>query len=190
MRPAATALALLALPILAACSSGGNGLMTGSILGAGAPAVPKVAASADGAKALAVNDPMARPIQVAWTSARAAKCGFYFDPAKLRAAYLAAEASVSAVDQMPKVEQAYDLTQQTVARSIAKQEDYCASETVAEIRRDLTRHLAGDYQPSAKKEEEGLLAGLVKNDGNLAEKPMDRNQIFFPSGGGHTSSPR
>ena len=34
---------------------------------------------------------MAKPVQVAWTSARAQKCGFNFDPGKLKANYIASE---------------------------------------------------------------------------------------------------
>ena len=43
------------------------------------------------AREMELNDPLARPTQVAWTSARASYCGFIFNPAQLRANYMAAE---------------------------------------------------------------------------------------------------
>src|SRR5215510_10122505 len=44
------------------------------------------------ARSVAPQDPLARPIQVAWTSARASHCGFVFNPDQLRSNFLAAAA--------------------------------------------------------------------------------------------------
>ena len=75
-----TALVLAAAGLAAACSGGAMGGGTTMIEDPDAPAGVR-------------NDsPMARPIAVAWTSARARRCGFYFDSARLRTNYLAYEA--------------------------------------------------------------------------------------------------
>ena len=62
-------------------------------------AVQRVRGSKEGAsseleaRTAAPEDPLARPMQVGWTSARASHCGFVFNPAQLRADFLAAEAA-------------------------------------------------------------------------------------------------
>ncbi|MGD9501842.1 MAG: hypothetical protein AB7V40_05075 [Methyloceanibacter sp.] len=97
------------------------------------------------------QDPMARPIQVAWTSARATHCGFVFNPDQLRANFLASEARAGASpDQMQKIERAYDYTLQSVTTTIKNDLGYCNNARTAAIRRDLNRYLAGDYTPSAR----------------------------------------
>jgi hypothetical protein len=97
------------------------------------------------------KDPLARPVQVAWTSARASHCGFIFDPNQLRANYLAAEAQTGKTPaEMQKIEHAYDYTQDSVTRTIKDDPNYCTKERTAAIRRDLNRYLSGDYTPSAR----------------------------------------
>ena len=97
------------------------------------------------------EDPLARPIQVAWTSARASHCGFIFDAGKLRSDYLATEASLGAApEQMKKVEHAYDYTQQSVTDSIKDDPDYCNKSRTDAIRAALNRYLSGDYAPGAR----------------------------------------
>ena len=97
------------------------------------------------------EDPMARPIQVGWTSARASHCGFVFNPAQLRSDFLAAEIrSGIPQEQMKKIAQAYDYTRESVAATIKDDLAYCNKERTAAIRRDLNRYLAGDYAPSAR----------------------------------------
>src|SRR5262245_35240139 len=61
------------------------------------------------ARSVAAQDPLARPIQVAWTSARASHCGFVFNPDQLRSNFMAAEARAGvSPEQMQKIEHAYD----------------------------------------------------------------------------------
>ncbi|MGH6866625.1 MAG: hypothetical protein ACREDO_10765 [Methyloceanibacter sp.] len=97
------------------------------------------------------DDPLARPIQVAWTSARATRCGFIFSPEQLRANYLAAEAQTDiAPMQMQKIEKAYDYTRESVLATIEGDQGYCNKERTDAIRIDLNRYLAGDYTPSAR----------------------------------------
>jgi hypothetical protein len=89
---------LLATAGLASGCGSGTGLLTGS-----------TSAAADAPATLNNDDPAARPIAVAWTSARAQRCGFYFDPAKLRTSYLAYESRQPSGD-IAKAEKTYDST--------------------------------------------------------------------------------
>ncbi len=103
------------------------------------------------ARNVALDDPLARPTQVAWTSARASHCGFVFNPAQLRANYLAAEQLAgNPPEQMEKIERAYDYTLQSITATIKDDLRYCNKERTAAIRVDLNRYLAGDYTPSAR----------------------------------------
>ena len=96
------------------------------------------------------EDPLARPTQVAWTSARARHCGFIFDPVRLRSDYLAAEARKGATEsQMKKLKKAYDYTLDSVTITIQDDPTYCNKSRTDAIRKDLNRYLAGDYPPSA-----------------------------------------
>jgi hypothetical protein len=109
------------------------------------------ASSEKEAREVASSDPLARPIQVGWTSARATHCGFIFDPAQLRANYMASEAQAGATpEQMQKIERAYDYTRESVLATIKDNLGYCNKERTAAIRNDLNRYLAGDYSPSAR----------------------------------------
>src|SRR5262245_16199305 len=81
------------------CGSSASGLITGS-----APAAADMPGNISNAS------PMARPIAVAWTSARARRCGFFFDPVKLRASYLAFEAKQSGGAELAGAEKSYDAT--------------------------------------------------------------------------------
>jgi hypothetical protein len=113
---------------------------------------PKEGASTElEARSVAPQDPLARPIQVAWTSARASHCGFVFNPDQLRSNFMAAEARTGASpDQMQKIERAYDYTLQSVAATIKDNLNYCNKDRTDAIRRDLNRYLSGDYTPSAR----------------------------------------
>jgi hypothetical protein len=113
---------------------------------------PSIGASADKeARYVPPEDPLARPIQVGWTSARASHCGFVFNPDQLRADFLAAEERVGTPpDQMQKIEKAYDYTRASVLSSIKDDPGYCTKDRTAAIRRDLNRYLAGDFSPTAR----------------------------------------
>jgi hypothetical protein len=97
------------------------------------------------------EDPLARPIQVAWTSARASYCGFIFDPAKLRKDYLATEMSLgTSTAEMQKILRTYDYTLQSVTDSIKGDPNYCNKSRTDAIRTALNRYLSGDYAPAAR----------------------------------------
>jgi len=124
------------------CGSSSAGLSTGGtgLLAADAPAT------------ISVDDPMARPIAVSWTSARAKRCGFYFDPAKLRTNFLAYEAKQGAAgEQYAKIEKTYDATYRATSEKIALDADYCTDRKGLEIKTDLERYLQGDYAPNLPK---------------------------------------
>lgn len=141
MRPLA-AIALLTLTALIATACGGVSLLSRN----------KSDEKAASAAAPPPPDPMARPIQVAWTSARAAKCGFHFFPKELRAKFLANEARAGAAPEaMQKITKAYDFTLTRITADLREAQNYCTKPTVDEIRADLQRHLAGDYTPRARK---------------------------------------
>lgn len=132
--------------VVAGCGNGSgpqSNLSTASILG-------EAPAAASGERpGITRNDPMARPVQVAWTSARAQKCGFNFDPAKLRQSYLAQEqASGADANRMASVTKSYDMTVEKIKATIGNADAYCTDRTSAAIKLDLQRHLAGNFEPN------------------------------------------
>jgi hypothetical protein len=163
MKPAGS-LALLAL-LLAGCSAG-SGLTTGALLGDDKPAAP-------------VNDAPARAFQVGTASARAVKCGFNFDPAKLKTNYLAYEKQQPGGQDTAKIERIYDVSFNGVAKAVAAEGEYCSEAKTKTIKADLGRHLVGDYTPRVvpKEQEEGLFSGMGSSDGPgmKVKHPMDNS---------------
>ena len=103
------------------------------------------------ARQVAPDDPLARPTQVGWTSARATRCGFIFSPEQLRANFLGAEQAMGrSPAEMRKIEKAYDYTRESVLHTINDNPGYCNKERTDAIRLDLNRYLAGDYTPKAR----------------------------------------
>ncbi len=123
--------------LLAGCSgSGGSAFTTSSVTPPPAPGV--------------VNDPATRVAQAAWTSARAGKCGFEVDQAKLKAGYIAYEtAQGTAPEALAKLDRAFEASRSVLVKKIANQPDYCSTRVVEETRGDLARNLAGDYAARA-----------------------------------------
>lgn len=146
---------------LAGCSGSGGGVSTASILGGDTAPTPATAAVAPAVPASTSTD---RAFQVGSVSARAAKCGYNFDAAQLRAAYLAHETGRGASnDEIAKLQQIYDVAHNGVAKATATEADYCTDRRTNEIKADLGRLLAGDFEPPkkqvAQKQEEGLFSG-------------------------------
>jgi hypothetical protein len=97
------------------------------------------------------DDPLARPTQVGWTSARATRCGFIFSPEQLRANYFGWESAMGhSPAELQKMEKAYDYTRESVLASANDDLRYCTKERLDAIRVDLNRYLAGDYSPTAR----------------------------------------
>jgi hypothetical protein len=136
----AAAVSVTLLAALAACST------VSKIQG------PKDGASTETeARNMRPDDPLARPTQVGWTSARATRCGFVFNPQQLRANYLSAESAYGhSPQQMQKIQKAYDYTRESVLITINDDPTYCNKERLDAIRADLNRYLAGDYSPRAR----------------------------------------
>lgn len=144
---------------------GAIGLLT-ALSGCGA-SLPGLSTSALTKTPQDYNTPTNRALQVAGTSARAQKCGYNFDPVKLRTQFLAAESATDPanVDQLGRI---YDTAYSGVTKAIAGQgENYCSQDKVASIKGALTRHLAGDYTPPPPApEDEGLFGALGNNSGD------------------------
>ena len=157
--------------VLTGCS-GSGGLTTASLTGGDKPAEAAPAGPPP-------SDPTSRALQVGATSARATRCGFYFDPAKLKSSFLAAEMTQGAgPEELQQIERAYEYTRLSVAKKLAEEASYCDETRTKEIKRDLTRHLAGDFTPAPKREEKqpGLLADLMSSEGT--EKPFKPDKFF------------
>ena len=157
MKAAGISLALIAAA-LTSCSAAPS-LTTGSILGG--PEKPATPAGP-------VNDPTMRAFQVGTVSARAIKCGFNFDPAKLKTNYLSYERTMTPGGDLAKVEKIYDVSFNGVAKAVAGQSDYCSEQKTKAIKADLSRHLAGDYTPAARPKEaaddDGIFGNLFAGD--------------------------
>ncbi|MEE9588416.1 MAG: hypothetical protein V3V97_10375 [Hyphomicrobiaceae bacterium] len=134
-------------------------------------------------------DPIERAVQVGWTVARAQKCGFHFYPQKVRTNYLTYVANQGASpESLQKAERAYDFSRATVAKTIAKQPDYCSDKVLREVRTDLPKLVSGDFNvPVRKKKKEPVPANAgffsaFATDIPADTKPMDRTKIFTPPG--------
>jgi hypothetical protein len=153
----------------AGCGSGASGLTAAS-----------VAADTPG---IANEDPMARPIQVAWTSARAQRCGFNFDTGKMRSSYLGYEQRQGAAgEQLVKIQNSYDTTFKTVSGRVSADPDYCTDKRSNQIKADLQRHLAGDYKPNlpqpAKAEPSCGIFGGACDSGADKDKKFDSKEFY------------
>lgn len=161
---------------LSGCGASLPDLSTGSLFGGDSAAKAPVAPT---------NEPTSRAVQVGATAARALKCGFNFDPVKLRTQYLASEAMTATnpadTDKLGKI---YDVAFRGISKAVADQGDaYCTSQKTDRIKLALNRHLAGDYapEPPAPVEEDdgGLFSSFGSSDGNSTYKdsnPMNRNE--------------
>ena len=124
---------------------------------------------------VANDDPMARPIGVAWTSARAKRCGFYFDPAKLKSNYLAYEQRQGAAgEQYAKIERTYEATYRSTTDKVSLDSDYCTERKTADIKADLERHLVGDYAPNLPKPKNIASCGFWGCQSSSDEKFNDK----------------
>ncbi len=140
------------------------------------PAIPGFSGTSNASKSSPDSLPQqsdtqtARAVQVGWTSARARKCNFYFDDAKLKAGLLSYETKLDPDPvKLQKISQTYDYTRDTIAKRIAAGENYCDPVKIGQIRKDLNRHLAGDYTPASTqkaeiKKEAEILTGIGKKE--------------------------
>lgn len=158
------ALAAVSLLGLTACSSD-SGIATGSLFGQSKP--PPTDERAE------------RAILAGATSARAARCGYNFDPNRLRQSYLAYETAQGGTpDQIAKAEKTFDYTRTSLAAKIAKEDDFCSDAKTKEIKAALTKQLAGDFSTPPKKQEVQVSSGWF--GGSSSSQPMDREAVFDP----------
>lgn len=164
---------LMLAATLAGCSSGGGGVSTASIFGNDPAPVPPqpAAAGAPAAVPQAPSDPTARAFFVGSVTARAEKCGYNFDPVKVKTSFMTREAGLGASsDEMAKLEKAFQIAHNGVAKAAADEPNYCNDKKTRQIKDDLTRVLAGDYEPprakvvAEKQESGGLFSGWFDND--------------------------
>ena len=125
------------------------------------------------------DDPIERAVQVAVTSARAQKCGYYFDPQKLRANFLTSEAQRTPdAEKIKKVETAYDFSNKKVTNAIANADGFCTPGRTNTIKASLTRYLAGDFSAPPKKKQvaqQGGIFGVLSQE----QKPETFSQDDF-----------
>jgi hypothetical protein len=174
MRLLAAAMPALALAscLLGGCNSSNQaaGISTASLLdgksGSGSGETPNLTN-------IKPDDPKAKAVQVAWTAARAQKCGYNFDAAKLKASYLASEARAGAAQpQIAEFDKTYDTTFVTVSANIKTDDTYCNERKTATIKADLQRHLAGNYTPNLPQEKKVASGGLF--DGLISDAPPEK----------------
>lgn len=144
MRIQALVAAIVTAIVISGCGASIGNMTTGSLFGGGS------AGTAAPAVAQVVNDPTARAMQVGTTSARAQKCGFNFDPVRLRSQFLAAESpALTNPADAAKLSQIYDTSVNGLSKAVAGQgQDYCSAGKTRIIKEALNRHLAGDYTPA------------------------------------------
>ena len=181
-RSSAAGVLLTGLALAACGSSNGSGLTTASILD------NTVAGTAAEVGKFRNDDPNARPVFVAWTAARAQRCGFYFDAAKLKTNYLAYEQTQGVSGPaVATIDKTYDTTQKSMATKIAEDQDYCQTRKAEVIKGDLNRLLGGDYRPNFPQPKAAPQTSFLDNfwsdgDGKKVEaaelfKKMDQDRV-------------
>jgi hypothetical protein len=150
-------------------ASGSGGVTTAST--AGLPG--------DAPGALNNADPSTRPVAVAWTSARAKRCGFYFDPAKLKINYLNYERTQGASgEQLAAIEKSYDASYKTNSDRLAGDAAYCTDRKGLDIKADLQRHLAGDYTPNLPAPKPTVSCGFFGCPESIPDKPFSSGDFW------------
>ena len=166
----ACALLLAGTALHAGCgNSASGGLATAST--AGLPG--------DAPGALNNADPATRPVAVAWTAARAKRCAFYFDPAKLKINYLNYERTQGAGnEQLATIEKTYDTTYKATSDRLAGDAAYCTDRKGLDIKADLQRHLAGDYTPNLPTPKATVNCGFFGCPEAISDKPFDSKDFW------------
>ncbi|MFA5949550.1 MAG: hypothetical protein WC807_04640 [Hyphomicrobium sp.] len=117
------------------------------------------------------SSPTSRALNVGAVTARALKCGYNFDPARLKAAFIANETAVGTpVAEIETLEKVYNVGLNGVNKVASTEEGYCSEKKTKEIKSDLNRLLAGDFTPVVRKaaqQDDGVITGLFGgNAGN------------------------
>lgn len=97
------------------------------------------------------STPPQRAVQVAWTAASARYCAFGLNPQKLKSDYLAWESARGASQEtVASLGTTYDKAFLTFYDKVKETPGYCSKARIEQIRPEINRHLAGDYEPSKK----------------------------------------
>lgn len=163
----ASGLLLAVTALNGGCGSSAGGLITGS-----------AATPADVPGGITNESPQARPIAVAWTSARAQRCGFYFDPGKLRASYLAYEAKQVNGADLANAEKSYDTTFKVISDRVRADPDYCTDKKGTEIKADLQRHLKGDFNANFPKAKVADTCGFFGCAPVQSDEPFSAKKLY------------
>lgn len=126
---------IIACALLAAC---------GSRLGGGSDAQTQAAVRPP-------STPAQRAVQVAWTAANARYCAFGLNPQKLKGDYLAWERSQGASEETAQnLGTTYDKAFLAFYDKVKVTPGYCSKAKIEEIRPEINRHLAGNYEPTPR----------------------------------------
>jgi hypothetical protein len=165
-----------------------NGLLTALVLAAGGLTAARSGGVMGGTTLLEDPDapagvrndsPMARPVAVAWTSARARRCGFYFDSARLRSSYLAYEAGQgNSREKLAEIEKSYDTTFKAISDKVSGDAGYCTDRKSAEIKADLQRHIGGDYTPKLPQPKLVQACGVLGCATPVSEQPFNTKSFY------------
>jgi len=171
--PASAAAAIIAAALLAAGCSGGS-TSGGGLFGVSQPTET----------APPPPDPMAKPIQVGWTLARAERCGFLFDKARVTNAYLAHEASVGATpERLQQAQTAMEYSRASTLTKIQSNQGYCSEDVLKALREDMPMVVAGNFNlpdRTPKAQPEGSLLDVLAVEPRGPEE-FNRDKIFTPS---------
>ena len=92
------------------------------------------------------STPPERAAHAGTVSAEAAKCGYNFDPLKLRAAYISYEtAQGQSPEEVAKLTAIYDSTRGKLVSAIGKADEFCTEAQTEKTKKELTKELAGDF---------------------------------------------
>jgi len=164
---------------LAGCSAS-LGETTASIFGGGAKTAEVNAGAATPVAAAQPapppSSPTSRALNVGAVTARALKCGYNFDPARLKAAFIASETALGTpVAEIETLEKVYNVGFNGVNKVASTEEGYCSEKKTKEIKSDLSRLLAGDFTPVVRKapEDDGIITGLFGGNAGTTEDGLN-----------------
>lgn len=162
-------LILLCATALTGCSTS-IGSATSSLFGGSKTETSSVTP----APAPPASTPTARALNVGAVTARALKCGYNFDPSRLKATYVADEtARGTPANDLANIEKAYNIGFNGVNKVASTEANYCSSRKTDQIKADLGQLLAGNFEPPTRKPEqpaeEGVFGGLFGGEDASSE---------------------
>jgi hypothetical protein len=158
--PIRAAIVVLVTAMSCGCTNAASLLTTGGLSPAATPGL--------------ANDTQSRLRQVASTSARAKRCAFNFDPARLKTSYLDYERSQGATaEQVSKISESYDATLASKAKEVEANPNYCSDRVASLIKSALERHKAGDFTPT-----QGDPQAIVGVAAPAAPAPFDAGKFY------------